>query len=462
MNVYKLPFIGNKSGFGFIALWPYLPSRYTAPEKFSEVRDKILAFKGGFGSTAIASEFISKSYMLKQNLGELAEWTLAVIPASNQIKTECRFKAFANLLSLNLGFNNGFDLIRAEGDRAERKLQQDRDSVNILNHLNFPQSIKGKKIILFDDVLTTGKSFELIAFKLMELGAEDVFGLFLSKTVWPTENSIDFEFSPNGDKRAITQMGLFETLEAKTNSPKILYPFSSKIFAPGNFRTGVYSKNGVNIDWIELPKGYFFRGDNGNKIGLSTSNKDYKPPNLVMVDSFKIALTTITFEQYDKMCTLISKEKPSDNSWGRGDFPVININWYEANFFANWLGCRLPTETEWEYACRAGTQTAFNNGSNYLIDANFNSNRTKPVGLSGRNDWSLYGMHGNVWEWCSDWFDYYSKTEFENPKGPEKGFYKIIRGGSYLSPMPLCSSYFRANNRPEFRSCGIGFRVVVP
>lgn len=455
MIVYKLPFLGNKGGFGIMAIWPYLPTRFAAPEKFAELNNKILAFKNGIGAEAIADEIIGYSNILLQNLGVAEEWTLAVIPASNQMKTNRRFKGFANHLCLNLGFFNGFDLIKATGFRIERKLQVDRDSVNILQHLSFDNSVKGKKILLFDDVYTSGKTFELISHKLIALGAKDVFGLFLSKTVWPEENNFDFEFNLN-----YVKPGPAKREFADCN--KWIFDIAKKVLAPINFKTGVYSKFGLNIDWIELPKGYYVRGGNVDKEWLSTSNKEFHPQHEVMIDSFKMALTTVTFEQFDTYCEMACKERPGDNSWGRGFHPVININWFEANCFANWLGCRLPTEAEWEYACRAGSKTAFNNGKDFLTNANFNSNRTQKVHVSGINDWILYGMHGNVWEWCSDWFGYYSKESLQNPKGPSAGQYKIIRGGCYLSSMALCTSYYRGKNTPNYKSSEIGFRLVIP
>lgn len=484
MKVYKLPFIENKSGFGFIALWPYLPPRFTAPKKFSELRDKIVAFKGGIGSIAIAAEFISQSYMLKQKLGKPADWTLSVIPASNQNMTETRFKTILSLLSLNLGFINGFDLIRAEGnrsasswrsnvrspeERAERKLQQDRDSINILQHLTFSKSIKGKKIILFDDILTTGKSFELIAFKLMELGAEDVFGLFLSKTVWPTEKSIDFEFDPNGDKPVITQRNHKLPL-----------------------KNGVFSKNGIDIEWVDIPAGSFIMGCpdseiNRFKLWRYGEHEPYiEEQYLVSLSGFKMSKYAITFHQYDAFCELTGRQKPKDRRPERGsdDFyhfrralcPVVNVDWYDAKAFADFMDCRLPTEAEWEYACRAGTNTTFNKG-NYLktTQANFfdplNENWweywrfPKPVGTYPPNAWDLYEMHGNVREWCNDWRGDIGEDEdvhLTNPMGPSTGTYRVLRGGSYSKEIEHCRSASRLDyERPRFKNDDTGFRLVI-
>ncbi|MBM3172002.1 MAG: formylglycine-generating enzyme family protein, partial [Bacteroidetes bacterium] len=126
---------------------------------------------------------------------------------------------------------------------------------------------------------------------------------------------------------------------------------------------------------------------------------------------------------------------------------------------------RLPTEAEWEYACRAGTTTPYHTG-NYLnsSQANFNENvgKTMPVGSYSPNAWGLYDMHGNVWEWCSDWYGDYSSGAQTNPKGPSSGSHRVLRGGSCFNSGRYCRSAHRFNYLPSLRSDGLGFRLVVP
>jgi len=173
-------------------------------------------------------------------------------------------------------------------------------------------------------------------------------------------------------------------------------------------------------------------------------------------------------------CEATNREKPSDEGWGRGKRPVINVNWDDATAFAEWMGCRLPTEAEWEYACRAGSEATYNTGDNLTTSqANFNctflpDNNTEceyreksmPVGSFAPNAYGLFDMHGNVSEWCSDWYQDYSSLNQLNPKGPSFGSFKVFRGGSWDAPKICCRSAYRGNFSPDVRHIYVGFRLV--
>jgi formylglycine-generating enzyme len=181
---------------------------------------------------------------------------------------------------------------------------------------------------------------------------------------------------------------------------------------------------------------------------------------------------------------------------GGPDHPVEEVVWADAVSFCTKLSAlpdekkagrtyRLPTEAKWEYACRAGTTTAYTVGEGLSSkQANFNGSfpggkaekgpqlgKPARVGSYEPNAWGLYDMHGNVWQWCSDWYDpdYYKNSPKEDPKGPDKGvlstgfnhqFYRLARGGCWLDEAPSCRAAYRFRFTPDFPNRLVGFRVV--
>ena len=174
------------------------------------------------------------------------------------------------------------------------------------------------------------------------------------------------------------------------------------------------------------------------------------------------------------------------------DHPVVNVTWNDAVAFCDWLSnkehqrYRLPTEAEWECACRAGARTTYSAGDDtkqLAETSNMYDERTAkvfpqwkehaargsdgfeftaPVGSLRPNAFGLYDMHGNVWEWCSDWYgeDYYAKSPVDNPQGPKSGKVRVRRGGSWQTWPFYCRASFRNWNTPETRYVLVGFRVV--
>jgi formylglycine-generating enzyme required for sulfatase activity len=156
-------------------------------------------------------------------------------------------------------------------------------------------------------------------------------------------------------------------------------------------------------------------------------------------------------------------------------FPVENVSWDDAQDFLGKLNAshgmsgvryRLPSEAEWEYACRAGTTSPYSFGSALRdSDANYGNAIGHPsaVGSYGANGFGLSDMHGNVWEWCQDWYDedYYSSSASEDPAGPSSGSSRVFRGGSWLSNDGRVRSSLRTHYTPGTLNNGvIGFRVV--
>lgn len=167
--------------------------------------------------------------------------------------------------------------------------------------------------------------------------------------------------------------------------------------------------------------------------------------------------------------------------------PVVNVSWNDAVAYCQWVSeisgktYRLPTEGEREYACRAGTTTPFNTGENLTTEqGNYDGNypysnnpkgvyrqNTVPVNSFAPNAWGLYTMHGNVAEWCSDWFGgrYYDECKatgmVTNPAGPSAGLNRVIRGGSWGATAEHCRSAYRGGSPPDSRRSRVGFRLVI-
>jgi formylglycine-generating enzyme required for sulfatase activity len=166
---------------------------------------------------------------------------------------------------------------------------------------------------------------------------------------------------------------------------------------------------------------------------------------------------------------------------GDGNLPVDTVSWQDAVGFCLALGkkegrkYRLPTEAEWEYACRAGTATPFHTGRTISTDqVNYDGQaiygegregiarkRTTVVGSFRPNAWGLYDMHGNLWEWCADWYGAYPDGEVTDPTGPTRGTARVMRGGSWANDPSMCRSAFRRRYAPERKAEHFGFRVAL-
>jgi len=221
------------------------------------------------------------------------------------------------------------------------------------------------------------------------------------------------------------------------------------------------------IVWAIIPGGTFTMGSPAREAYRDNNETQHR----VTLSAFKMSKYEVTFKQYDLFCDSTGREKPKDGGWGRDERPVINVTWDDATAFATWVGCRLPTEAEWEYACRAGTTTPFNTGNNLTTaQANYNDNnakreyrhKTMPVGSFSANAYGLFDMHGNVSEWCSDLYDDYSSGVQTKPKGAALGTSRGLRGGSFYNFAFNCRSACRYCDSPAYRYDYIGIRLVSP
>ncbi|MCP4378678.1 MAG: formylglycine-generating enzyme family protein, partial [bacterium] len=224
---------------------------------------------------------------------------------------------------------------------------------------------------------------------------------------------------------------------------------------------------GVKIKLIRIPAGKFMMGHPKPKKPRR-DNKGHQR-EVTISKAFYMGMTEVTQAQYQSvMCKNPSKFKGSQK-------PVEMVSWDDAMAFCAAMSkktgraVRLPTEAQWEYACRAGTKTLFSFGNDDKdMDAHGwhkdNSDRkTHPVGQKKPNAFGLYDMHGNVWEWCRDYYDdkFYAKAKNVDPENTTKAIYRIFRGGSWLYGPMFCCAAFRGWQSNVSRGDSLGFRVVV-
>jgi formylglycine-generating enzyme required for sulfatase activity len=211
---------------------------------------------------------------------------------------------------------------------------------------------------------------------------------------------------------------------------------------------------------------------------------EHEQQHPIQVNSFEMLKIPVTFAMYDAYCEIRDLNKPKDEGWGRGTRPVINVAYWNVVQYCLWLKkqtgwqIRLPTEAEWEYACRAGTTTPFWTGETITPkQANFDGSypafysggikgvrrgMTTPVGEFPPNPWGLHDMHGNVWEWCSSEFDenYSGMEQLNACHRPENQNPRVVRGGSWYNVASVLRSASRNKLSPKLHFLKVGFRLV--
>ena len=205
--------------------------------------------------------------------------------------------------------------------------------------------------------------------------------------------------------------------------------------------------------------------------------EDERPRHRVTIGQrFAIGRYPVTFEEYDRFCDAEQREKLHDSGWGRARYPVINVSWGDAQVYLKWLeretgrAYRLASEAEWEYACRAGTESRYSFGNVVTPkNANYsaaNLGKTSEVGAYPPNPWGLYDVHGNVWEWCEDdWHKNYQGAPEDGSAWKAKGAdlrdrLCVLRGGSWYDYSEGCRSAYRFRLNADDRDSNIGFRVA--
>ena len=227
--------------------------------------------------------------------------------------------------------------------------------------------------------------------------------------------------------------------------------------------------NAINMEFVRVPAGSFAMGARESEDGSSKE----RPRHTVHISkSFYLAKYEVTQQQW---IAVMGNINPSN--FQSPDRPVDEVSWNDAQLFIQKLNAfekgksyRLPTEAEWEYAARAGSETNYcygndPEGAKLSTHAWFEQNSSKqthPVGKLSPNNWGLYDMHGNVTEWVQDNYDkkYYSISPKKDPLGPENGRKKVVRGGSWINQAYSCRSAARGYYSVDYTDSDFGFRIA--
>ncbi len=234
----------------------------------------------------------------------------------------------------------------------------------------------------------------------------------------------------------------------------------------------------ASIEMADIPAGNFIMGDESSNIFGQDGDEDELPGHPVNVASFKISKHEITFQDYDVFCELTGREKPEYSSDERAGLPVVNVSWEDAKAFTKWLSemsgkrFRLPTEAEWEYASRAGTDTKYSwgrrVGKNSAVCDGCKSQWDKesspaPVGSFEANAFGLNDMHGNVWEWVEDCYheNYQGAPVDGTSWSSDSCSERVIRGGGWSSKAADLRSANRGRVAADHQGNDVGFRIVL-
>jgi len=368
--------------------------------------------------------------------------------------------AFEDIVHADVSVPDDFDLAhwlrsRAGGSLVELQMDACRDTIRQLpNATVMVDPAMRKRVPL-------SKSEQVEAIARVERRVAD-----LAQTREPVHASFRFPFEP---------WRVFDSLYAKAGRDPS--DRETRLPVPGGNETlsnahqsllpelMVDLGNGVTLEMLLVPPGEF-------TMGSPSSEDNQKPPHRVRITRpFYLGKHEVTQEQW----TAITGSNPSTVQGAK--YPVESISWMDCQEFLRQLnarvaaserGFRLPTEAEWEYACRAGTTTRYGFGddvqrlSEYAWYDGSSGLSIQPVGQKKPNLWGLYDMHGNAAEWCADWYSdqYYAQSPTDNPQGAARGKKRITRGGRANTSAYSCESAFRGAGLPENRGYATGFRLA--
>jgi len=322
---------------------------------------------------------------------------------------------------------------------------------------------------------------ERFAIARLSKNLEESFGFPKQQTIWTVE-SIAIALGIISEKEA-TGVGKAQ-VERKPAETE-----TGTTYRQDNRESKIKTSNGYELIYIE--GGSFIMGDT-----WGDEYSDEKPTHRVKLTyDFCVGEYPVTFDEYDRYCRETGTEKPYDSGWGRERRPVINVSWFNAIEYCNWLsekeglskvydnkgtllgkdgrvttdpskvaGYRLPTEAEWEYAARGGNKSKGYKyaGSDTVSDVAWyyenSGDKTQEVGKKAPNELGLYDMSGNVWEWCSDLYGSYSSPAQIN-RYNTSGSGRVLRGGSWVSSTADTRVASRSADSPTYTGYDLGFRI---
>ena len=238
-----------------------------------------------------------------------------------------------------------------------------------------------------------------------------------------------------------------------------------RVATKASYSNGTLTVNGIKYNMVWVEGGTFRMGATSEQDGDAYDNE--KPVHSVTLSGYYIGKTEVTQALWKAVMGSNPSEFKGDN------LPVENVSWYDCQEFIRKLNSltdqnfRLPTEAEWEFACRGGNNSRGYkySGSNYIDNvawyAGNSGHKTHPVATKSPNELGIYDMTGNVWEWCADWYGDYSSGAQTNPKGPYGGSRRVNRGGSWAYNVRGCRSSFRFDYYPTDRSYNHGLRLAL-
>ena len=220
-----------------------------------------------------------------------------------------------------------------------------------------------------------------------------------------------------------------------------------------------------DFEWVDISSGTFWMGSPSSE-GESNAHPRHQ---VTISQGFQMLKFEVTQAQWEAVMGSNPSSYSGDNN------PVEIVSWDDCQSFISKLNelapdhtYRLPTEAEWEYCCRAGSDTKYSYGDDegqfgdYAWYYDNSDSKTHPVGQKKPNAWGLYDMHGNVWEWVLDWYDrdYYENSPGTDPQGPDSGSFRVLRGGGWSNDADNCHSADRNYHNPDYSTIDLGLRLV--